>query len=203
MRIAIYSRVSTNDQDTDNQLQPLRSFANSLGGQVIGEYVDYASGGSFDRPNFQRMLGDADKRQFDLLLIWSLDRFSREGIVNTLHYLERLKRGNVAIKSMQEGWLDTRDEHLGQLLLAIFSWIAQQERKRIGERVKAGLARIRKEGKTLGRPSGAKDKRKRSVSGYLLRYAGVSKKKRRLGKRRTNIELSTDNTSEDMTPKTF
>jgi DNA invertase Pin-like site-specific DNA recombinase len=184
MKIAIYTRVSKSDgsQDVDNQLQPLRSFADSLQGKISEEYIDYASGGSSDRPNFIRMLNDADKHKFDLLLIWSLDRFSREGISNTLSYLERLKRSNIAIKSHQESWLDTRDEGLGQLLLAIFSWVAQQERRRISERVKAGLERIRKDGKILGRPKGSRDKRKRSNTGYLLRYREVLKKRRRGGR---------------------
>jgi len=117
------------------------------------------------------MLEDANKRKFDLLLIWSLDRLSREGISNTLGYLERLKRNGIALKSLQESWLDTRDEGLGQLLLAIFSWVAQQERKRIVERTRAGLLRAKRQGKRLGRPAGSKDAKKRRKSGYLLRYA--------------------------------
>ena len=94
----------------------------------------------------------------------------REGISNTLGYLERLKRKGIALKSLQESWLDTRDDGLGQLLLAIFSWVAQQERKRIVERTKAGLERAKKNGKQLGRPKGAKDKGVRRKSGYYLRH---------------------------------
>ena len=186
MKVAIYARVSRNDesQDPSNQLEPLRKFASALQGEIVEEYVDRASGGNSDRVNFLRMLQDADSHKFDLLLIWSLDRLSREGISNTLAYLERLKRNGVAIKSLQESWLDTRDEHLGQLLVAIFSWVARQERLRIVQRVKAGLARAKKEGKALGRPKGSRDKRQRSVSGYLLRYAGTSKQQRRLHRRR-------------------
>jgi len=173
MRIALYCRVSKNDesQDPQNQLDPLRSYAGALGGEVVGEYVDMASGGNGDRANFLQMLQDAEKHKFDLLLIWALDRLSREGISNTLGYLERLKRNGVALKSLQESWLDTRDDGLGQLLLAIFSWVAQQERRRIVERTKAGLERARKAGKQLGRPQGAKDRKKRRKSGYFLRFA--------------------------------
>lgn len=173
MRIALYCRVSKNDesQTPENQLNPLRDYAKALGGEIVAEYIDMASGGNGDRQGFLKMLEDADKRKFDLLLIWSLDRLSREGISNTLGYLERLKRSGVALKSLQESWLDTRDEGLGQLLLAIFSWVAQQERKRIVERTKAGLERAKKQGKCLGRPGGSKDKKKRRKSGYLLRYA--------------------------------
>ena len=132
MRIGIYARCSKNDesQSPTNQLLPLRDYAKALGGEIVKEYIDLASGGNGDREGFLQMLEDAEKRQFDLLLIWSLDRLSREGISNTLGYLERLKRNKVALKSLQESWLDTRDEGLGQLILAIFSWIAQQEPKK-------------------------------------------------------------------------
>jgi DNA invertase Pin-like site-specific DNA recombinase len=173
MRIAIYARVSKNDesQDPENQLQPLRDYAKAIGNELISEYVDLASGGNGDRENFLKMLNDADKRTFDLLLIWALDRFSREGISNTLGYLERLKRNGVAVKSLQETWLDTRDEGIGQLLLAIFSWVAAQERKRIRERTLAGLKRAREAGKQLGRPAGSTDKKRRRKSGYNMRWA--------------------------------
>jgi len=174
VKIAIYARVSKSDesQDPDNQLQPLRRFAQAIGGEVIVEYVDLASGGNSDRVNFLRMLEDVDRNKFDLLCIWSLDRLSREGISNTLGYLERLKRNGIALKSLQEGWLDTRDEGIGQLLLAIFSWVAQQERKRIVERTKAGLARAKRNGKKLGRPFGAKDSKRRRRSGYIAYWNG-------------------------------
>lgn len=172
MRIALYCRVSKNDetQDPQNQIEPLRSYAIALGGEVVAEYIDLASGSNGDRKNSLQMLQDAEKHKFDFLLVWALDRLSREGISNTLGYLERLKRNGVALKSLQESWLDTRDDGLGQLLLAIFSWVAHQERKRIVERTKAGLERAKKSGKRLGRPEGAKDRKLRRKSGYLLRY---------------------------------
>jgi DNA invertase Pin-like site-specific DNA recombinase len=173
MRIALYCRVSKNDQSQDpgNQLLPLRNYAKALGGDIVTEYVDLASGSNSDRKEFLQMFEDADKRKFDLLLVWALDRFSREGISNTLGYLERLKKNGVAVKSLSETWLDTRDEGIGQLLISIFSWVAAQERRRIIERTKAGLDRARKEGKQLGRPKGKKDSKPRRKSGYYLRYA--------------------------------
>lgn len=171
-KVAIYARVSKNDesQNPQNQLNPLRDYAKALGGEVVEEYIDLASGGNGGRQRFLQMLKYADKHEFDLILVWALDRLSREGISNTLGYLERLKRNGVALKSLQESWLDTRDEGLGQLLLAIFSWVAQQERKRIVERTKAGLERARRQGKKLGRPVGVKDSSPRSKSGYYIRH---------------------------------
>lgn len=194
MRIAIYGRVSKSDESQDpvNQLNPLRDYAKALGGEIVAEYVDMASGGSSDREHFLQMLEDADKRKFDLVLVWALDRLSREGISNTLGYLERLKRNNIALKSLQESWLDTRDEGLGQLLLAIFSWVAQQERARLVSRTNASLSKIKeqikqngfaitKKGKkitSLGR-AGIKDKKPRRKSGYLLRWQRTKSKKAR------------------------
>lgn len=174
MRIGIYARVSKDDgsQDPQNQLQPLRDYAKALNGEVVSEYVDLASGAKNDRENFLRMLEDVDRHRFDLLLIWSLDRLSREGISNTLGYIDRFNRSGVALKSLQESWLDTRDEGLGKLMIAIFSWVAGQERKRIVERTLAGLAKARANGKKLGRPRGSKDKKRRIRSGYLKRYRG-------------------------------
>jgi DNA invertase Pin-like site-specific DNA recombinase len=172
MRIAIYGRVSKDDgtQDPSNQLVPLRDYAKALNGEIIGEYIDLASGAKSDRENFIRMLDDADRRKFDLILVWSLDRMSREGISNTLGYIDRLNRAGVALKSLQESWLDTRDEGLGKLMLAIFSWVADQERKRIIERTKAGLARAKANGVKLGRRLGSKDKKRRVRSGYIKRW---------------------------------
>lgn len=171
-KVAIYARVSKVDESQDpmNQLKPLRSWADSLGFEVVQEYVDFVSGGNSNRPQFQQMLSDAKQRKFNTILTWSLDRFSREGISNTLHYLETLKKNGVALKSLQEGWLDTSDESMGQLLIAIFSWVAAQERARISERTKAGLIRAKENGKMLGRPNGARDKKRRKRSGYLLRW---------------------------------
>jgi len=175
VKIGIYCRVSKAEgQDPMNQINPLRDYASALNGEIVMEYIDCASGsGNADRRSFLKMLEDSGsvENRFDLLLIWSLDRFSREGIPNTLAYLQRLERNGVAVKSLQESWLDTRDEGLGQLLIAIFSWVAAQERKRIVERTEAGLAKARKNGKTLGRPKGSRDKKRRKRSGYHQRWS--------------------------------
>lgn len=173
MKTVLYLRCSTNEtkQDVENQRTPLLKLAEAMQYEIVGEYVEYASGsGKVTRPEFRRMMEDASKRKFDLILVWSLDRFSREGIHNVFGYLEKLKKSGVAIKSYQESWLDTSDNSMSELLLAIFSWMAKQERQRISERVKAGLERTKSNGTKLGRPAGAKDKGRRRTSGYLLRW---------------------------------
>ena len=166
MKCVLYLRVSTNEetQDVNNQRQPLLKLAEALKFEYAGEYVDYASGGKTNRPEFQRMLKDSSKHEFDMILVWALDRFSREGILNTLSYMKTLKQNNVAIKSLQESWLDTRDDGMSNLLLAIFSWVAQQEKQRISDRVKAGLVGKINVGKR------GSDKKVRKKGGYIMRY---------------------------------
>lgn len=153
MKIAIYARISTNGQkqDTENQLVPLREWASRLGGEVITEYIDHASGAKGDRKALLTLFEDAHKRKFDVLLIWALDRISREGIVKMTSYLETFKRYGVRVLSHQEPWLDTSGP-VSELLTAIFGWVASQERARIKERIVAGLDRAKAKGKTLGRP---------------------------------------------------
>ncbi|MHA1827049.1 MAG: recombinase family protein [Candidatus Heimdallarchaeaceae archaeon] len=155
MKAAIYARVSKEEegmQDPENQLVPLRKLASTLNCEIYKEYVDRASGGNSNRPQFQAMLRDAKQHKFDIVLIWALDRFSRESLHNTLKYIQILKDNNIALKSLQESWLDTRDSGISELLLAIFAWVAKQERERISQRTKAALQRRKNLGLNLGRP---------------------------------------------------
>jgi DNA invertase Pin-like site-specific DNA recombinase len=99
---------------------------------------------------FEEMMEDARKRKFDILLVWSYDRFSRAGLKD-IHYINDLNEWGVKFVSYQESFLDTTSE-MGELLLPIFAWIAKQEAKKISERTKAGLQRAKSEGKNLGRP---------------------------------------------------
>lgn len=166
-RSVIYARVSTDKQDVDNQIKKLKTMQKLENYMETGTYIDYVSGGSANRPQFQQMLKDARLRKFDVILVWSLDRFSREGINNTLSYLKQLKQHKVSLRSLQEPWLNTSDDGMGELLIAIFSWVAKQERLRISERTKAGLARSNKK---PGRPKGKKDKHPRKKVGYYNRW---------------------------------
>jgi DNA invertase Pin-like site-specific DNA recombinase len=152
-KVALYARVSTKDgrQDTANQLVALRDYCAKQGWEIAGEYVDHESGGTAKRPRFQQMFTDARARKFDLVLFWSLDRLSREGVRETLNHLEKLTSYGVAWRSHTEEYLDSCGI-FKDAVLAILAVIAKQERVRRSERTLAGLARARREGKTLGRP---------------------------------------------------
>ena len=158
-RIAIYARVSTDDrksetkrQNPENQLRQLREWCKRSGHKVTEEYVERESGrkGTADRKELSRLLGDAHKREFDLVLFWSLDRFSREGMAKTVSYLERLNRAGVAFHSYTEEMLSTDNELVRDILIAVMASLAKQEAIKISERTKAGLERARAQGKRLG-----------------------------------------------------
>ena len=153
MKIALYARVSkrTGTQDTENQLAQLREFAHVQGWTVVHEYVDRATGKHSDREQFQKLFRDAAQRKFDLVLFWSLDRFSREGVLETLNHLQRLSAAGVGYRSFTEQYLDSCGV-FKDAVLAILAVVAKQERVRLSERTIAGLQRARKAGRVGGRP---------------------------------------------------
>ncbi|MDD2710122.1 MAG: recombinase family protein [Verrucomicrobiae bacterium] len=151
IRVALYTRISTGDQDAGNQQAQLIRFARSQKWKVTQTFTDTASGGRSDRKEFQKLMAAAAQHRFDLVLFWSLDRFSREGVARTLHYLQLLEAWGVGFRSFTEPYLDS----LGifkDAILALLATLAKQERIRIGERTKAGLQRARQRGSKLGRP---------------------------------------------------
>src|SRR5215469_15968075 len=161
MRVALYARVSTKDkgQDTENQLRQLRQFAGTQGWTVVHEYVDCATGKRSDREQFQKMFSAASQRQFDVLLFWSLDRLSREGVVETLNHLQRLTGYGVNYRSFSEQYLDSTGI-FKEAVIGILAAIAKQERVRISERTIAGLERAKAQGRVGGRPKVADDPKK-------------------------------------------
>jgi DNA invertase Pin-like site-specific DNA recombinase len=179
-KVALYARVSTKDgrQDTENQLIALREYCAKQGWEIAGEYVDHETGGHSRRPHFQRMFADARARKFDLVLFWSLDRLSREGVSATLGHLERLTGYGVGWRSFTEEYLDSTGV-FKDAVIAILAVIAKQERVRRSERASAAIARLRRQGHTehLGRPRkviGAKLEKARQLrqDGLSLRAIG-------------------------------
>ena len=161
MRVALYARVSKNEnyqdnryQELENQLVPLREWAKTMNWEIIDEYSDKASGADSGRQNFRRLMSDAMQRRFSCILVWKMDRFSRENMSNVVAYVQSLKSRGVGIKSMTESWLDTTTENpISGVVLAIMSWAAAEERRKISERTKAGINRLKAIGQwTGGRP---------------------------------------------------
>jgi len=150
---ALYARVSTKDkgQDTENQLVQLRQFCQLQGWAIVHEYVDHATGKNSDRAEFKRLFQDASQGKFNMVLFWSLDRFSREGVLETLNHLNRLTAARVNWRSFTEQYLDSCGI-FKDAVLSILAVVAKQERIRIYERTLAGLETARSKGKTLGRP---------------------------------------------------
>jgi len=177
LRVGIYSRVSTGDQDSTNQLNQLREFVQRQNWDLVTEYVDQGVSGTKSgnlRPEFARMMKDASQKKFDLLLFWSLDRLSREGVSQTLDYLNRLSSWGIGFRSFTEQYLDSCGI-FKDAVLAILACVAKQERIRISERTKAGLERAKRNGKKLGRPLGHRNP-ENPLAGKIreLRAAGVS-----------------------------
>lgn len=158
MKVAIYARVSTDDkgQDPLNQLLELREFCARQGWTIVREYVDEAAAKNGERTGFRQMWADVTKHRFDLLLFWSLDRLTREGTYKTLTYLRRLSDAGVKFKSYTEQYIDSLGV-FGEAIIGVLAAVAAQERIRISERTKAGLARTRAQGTRLGRPTKAVD----------------------------------------------
>jgi DNA invertase Pin-like site-specific DNA recombinase len=154
---ALYLRVSTGEgqQTEENQRRELKEFIDEEGYELAGEYVDHESGrkGRREREAFDQMFEAAEAREFDILVFWSLDRFSREGIRKTISYLQQLEALGVGFRSYTEPYLNTENELVGHILLAVMSYFAEYEAKKISRRTKAGLERAREEGKQIGRPS--------------------------------------------------
>lgn len=156
MRVAIYARVSTDNkgQNPENQLRELRAWCAHAGHSIVREYIDFESGrkGADKRKQFAALFNDAAKRRFDCVLFWALDRFSREGMAQTIAHLQRLNSYGVKFQSYTEPHLSTDNELVRNVLLALLSSLAKVEAQKISERTKAGVARARAKGTKIGRP---------------------------------------------------
>jgi DNA invertase Pin-like site-specific DNA recombinase len=156
MRIGIYARVSTNDQSCEMQVRDLRAYCTARGFDLVREYVDVGqSGGKDSRPELNKLMDDARKRQFDAIVVWRFDRFARS-TKHLLSALEEFRSLGIQFVSYQEN-IDTSSA-LGQALFTIVSAVAQLERDLIRERVSAGIRNAQANGKKLGRPMRAVDR---------------------------------------------
>ena len=157
LRVALYARVSTTDkgQDPENQLIQLREYAHRRNFQIIGEFIDFASGKNQERKQYKLMMDDAQKRKLDVVLVWRYDRFARstQALVNALKEFKTL---GIDFISYQEN-IDTTTP-TGELIFHVMASLAQFESSLISERVKAGMQRAKAQGKNISRPKLDKSK---------------------------------------------
>ena len=174
MKAAIYTRVSTADQNVGMQLDELRAYCERRGLEVAEEYVDSAvSGAKESRPALNRLLADARRRRFDAVLVYRYDRFARSlrQLVNALGEFDAL---GIHFISLHEG-VDTSTPS-GRLVFGIFASIAEFERSLITERVKSGQAAAKRRGIKFGRPRLELDAEKLAeLRSQGMSYANIAK----------------------------
>lgn len=152
MRVAIYARVSTTDQNCEMQLRELREYVKRRGWTNAGEYVDTGwSGGKASRPQLDRVMLAARQRKIDCVLVWKLDRWGR-GVAHCLQSLQELRSLGVRWIAITQN-LDTDESNpMSRLMLTLMAAFAEFEREIMRERVKAGLQAARHQGRIGGRP---------------------------------------------------
>ena len=151
-RAAIYVRVSTDKQTVENQLRELRQIAERRGWEVVKEYDDAGISGSKgrnDRPGLDEMLKDAQRRRFDVVMAWAIDRLGRS-LIDLLSTIQQLETCGVDLYLDQQA-IDTTTP-TGRLMFQITGAFAEFERSMIRQRIRAGLRRAVEAGKQLGRP---------------------------------------------------
>ena len=172
MKCLIYTRVSTLDQTTENQISQLKEYAQKQEWEIAYIKTDTCSGSKSveERTGLNEAFTLAHQKKYDVLLFWSLDRFSREGSRKTLEYLTRLDHYGVKWHSYTEQYISSLGV-FADAIISILSTLAKQERIRISERTKAGLDRVRSKGIRLGRPKTPQELITRAKS---LRESGLS-----------------------------
>ena len=172
MKIALYNRVSTQDQTTENQKIRLIEYAKTKGYEY--DIYEEVMSTRKTRPVKQALLQKLRKGDYTSVIVYRLDRWARSSTELLLEINELINKGINFISISENLDFSTAT---GKLHFQILSAFAEFERALISERTKEGLRRAEEQGKKLGRPYGAKDKKRRRKSGYLLREAGVRKDK--------------------------
>jgi DNA invertase Pin-like site-specific DNA recombinase len=182
-RCAIWARVSTTEQHAENQLDVLREWAAKRGLVIAAEFVTEDSawasksngngkGALFDKQR-AALLAGAVHGDYDVILCWAIDRLSRRGAEDTLSFVRKLTETGCAIWADKDPWVQSlTDPMVRELLLAMFGTFAKWESQRRSDRIRAGLAKRRAEGKPVGRQPGASDRKPRKRSGYVAAWEG-------------------------------
>lgn len=181
-KAAVWFRVSTDQQEAANQQAAIAKFAGHHGYEIVRRYelADSAwnggKAGSAYRAEIARVLEDAHKGEFTVLVVWALDRITREGAEGALRLIRQLKERGCMLVSVQESWLNGSPE-IQDILVSFAGWMAKQESDRRSERIKAGLERRRAQGKPVGRAKGAADRQPRRRSGYVAAWEEDGKRR--------------------------
>lgn len=186
-KAAIYARVSTKDQNCEMQLNELRAYAERAQLTVVDEYVDIGISGTKgrdDRPELNKMMKDATARRFNKILIWSLDRMGRS-TQHLVNLSEELRGLNIDLFILDQS-IDTSTPH-GRMFFTIVSSFAQFERELIVERVRAGMAAAKRQGKHIGRPAGTPNSLIKKVLELRGQEKNVSQIAHIVGKHRSTI----------------
>jgi DNA invertase Pin-like site-specific DNA recombinase len=172
---ALWLRVSTGEQEHDNQVPDVAAFTAHHGYHTACTYtVDDSAwkgdtGGPLYRATLAQALADAHAGKFKVLVVWALDRITRLGAEDALRLVRQFRERGVALLSVQEPWLNGSPE-IVDVLVAFAGWTAQQESRRKSARVKIALAKSKAAGLPVGRQPGAVDKRPRKRSGYVAAW---------------------------------
>jgi len=161
VKVAIYARVSTNEQSVDKQIEELTQYCQNNKYEIVAIYKDVISGVKDSRPELDKMMKAAFRHEFDAIVAWKLDRLGRS-IKHLISIVEQMEKYNIGLIFTTQGFDTTKPE--GKLLFHIFGAIAQFERELISERTKMGLRGNTRVGKR------GKDKKPRKKGGYYLRW---------------------------------
>lgn len=173
MRVAVYVRVSTDDQKPENQVNELQKYAQRMEYQIFDTYIDKCSGLTDSRPEFNRLLQDMRLKKFDAILVWKLDRIGRS-LQHLLQLLQEMESKRVDFICLTQN-IDTTSPS-GRLLFHVMGAFAQFESSLISERTKIGMQRAKRQGIHVGRPKGKKcvwpgcKRNRKGLSQYCSRH---------------------------------
>lgn len=161
MKAAIYHRPEKDatSEQMDKQLHELAEYCKSRNFEIFQYYKEMGEGDGRQRPVFTQLMKDANRKKFDIVLVWSFRNFRRFSGVKDIKYILHLKELGIRFISYQETFFDTSSNY-SEVLSPILEWLSNEETKTISERTKAGIEKAKKQGITIGRPKTQVDMQK-------------------------------------------
>ena len=178
MNATVYLRVNTDQQEVSNQLPAIEAYCNNHGWQLEGVYAESESAWrNGHQKELSRLLNDlrTGRRRYACLLVWALDRLSRQGIGPLLRLINTFEMYGCHVISVNESWTHPEAGPMREMFIGMSAWAAKFESDRRSERTRAGLERAKANGQKLARPVGKKDSKKRRKNRPVVyRYVGPS-----------------------------